>query len=211
MSKVFGYGEDALTLWTLKRHTSRILEHPKFQDKTAPSDCIVFYRPSFGRSGGKKSAEFGEFDAILVSSENAYLVESKWDNNAVYKKDEITLDKEQLLRHQILSWYLTHWNKKHYHNWQNFAKEQEKDFQKEFKNKKRIATKGLLAANLHFILTKSTKHCKKLSADNIKNVLLFFHNAAKKSKPPKKTNKSFTLIPIDYSKEIDGNFIPLRM
>ena len=99
MGEIFGYGEDALTLWALKHHTSAILE--TFQDQTAPSNCIIFYRPSFGRSGGSKSAEFGEFDAILASSENVYLIESKWDNLSRFNKREITLRAEQKMRHRI--------------------------------------------------------------------------------------------------------------
>jgi len=47
MLKIFGYGEDALTLWFVNTKTSTILEELK--DKTTPSDCLVFYRPSFGR------------------------------------------------------------------------------------------------------------------------------------------------------------------
>ena len=48
MSEIFGYGEDALTFWALKRHLSEILKELK--DKTEPSDCLIFFRPSFGRS-----------------------------------------------------------------------------------------------------------------------------------------------------------------
>lgn len=62
MCKLFGYREDAFTLWALKRRTDEVLR--QFNDPTNPSDCLVFYRPSFGRSGGEGSAEFGEFDAI---------------------------------------------------------------------------------------------------------------------------------------------------
>lgn len=75
MGKIFGYGEDALTLWLLKNQPHEILR--QFNDEGKPSDCLVFYRPSFGRSGGPDSAEFGEFDAILASKENVYLIESK--------------------------------------------------------------------------------------------------------------------------------------
>ena len=78
MSKILGYGEDALTLWALKHHVPKILE--EFQDKTPILDCLVFYRPSFGRHGQANSSVFGEFDAILASRKNIYLIESKWDN-----------------------------------------------------------------------------------------------------------------------------------
>ena len=130
MNRILGYGEDAFTLWALKHHTTEILK--AFQDKTSPSDCLIFYRPSFGRSGGNKSAEFGEFDAILVSLENIYLIESKWDNFSRFQKHEITLSAEQKLRHLIFSWYITHWNKKYCNNWESFVKEQEYRFGKKF-------------------------------------------------------------------------------
>jgi hypothetical protein len=75
-----------------------------------------------------------------------------------------------------------------------------------FKNKT-IARNSLLARNLESVLSKLQEHCQNFSPDNIKNVLLFFHDA--KNTPPTKTNKGFTPIPIDYSKEIKGNFVTL--
>jgi len=209
ISKIFGYGEDAFTLWALKHRLADILR--KFQDQTAPSDCLIFYRPSFGRSGGKDSAEFGEFDAVLASSENIYLVESKWDNVSRFKNDRITLRPEQIMRHHIFSWYITHWDKKYFNNWGSFMKEKMDDFQKNFrKEKKKIApTNVLLAENLEFILTILQEHCKKFSSEsNIKNVLLFFYNK-KKSIPPTRISRGFNLVKIDYSQEIEGNFITL--
>lgn len=206
MNEILGYGEDALTLWALKQRTSAILD--EFGDKTTPSNCLAFYRPSFGRHSKANSSVFGEFDAILASEENIYLIESKWDNLAEFNNDEIMLRDEQTLRHKILSWYLTHWNMKYYGNWENFVKEQRNDFQKEFgEHEKAIASNSLLAANLEFILTKSMERCKEISPSNIKNVLLFFHNA--NNEPPTKTSNAFKLIPIFYGKEIKGNFVNL--
>lgn len=72
MTKIMGYGEDALTIWALKNKLSIILG--AFNDQTDPKDCLVFYRPSFGRSGGSGSAEFGEFDAIVASKQKIYLI-----------------------------------------------------------------------------------------------------------------------------------------
>lgn len=202
--KIFGYGEDSFTLWALKQRTSDILE--QFHDKTAPSDCLIFYRPSFGRHSKERSAVFGEFDAIIISSENIYLIESKWDNFSAFTNGEFILRVEQKLRHQIFSWYLAHWNEKYSNDWDSFVKEQQHNFK--FKGKT-IAPKGsLLATNLEFILTKSVEKCKKISSDNIKNVLLFFYNT-EKSKPPTKIGRVFTLVPIEYSKEIQGNFVRL--
>jgi len=203
-SKIFGYGEDAFTLWALNQHISDILE--KFQDETAPSDCLVFYRPSFGRHGKGNSAVFGEFDAIIVSLKNIYLIESKWDSFDEFTKDGFFLNPEQRLRHRIFSWYLTHWHRRYHNNWERFEKEQQHNFA--FKGKT-IAPKGsLLAANLEFILTKSIEHCRGFSSDSVKNLLLFFYNA-EKSKPPTKISRNFELISIDYSKEIKGNFVTL--
>lgn len=125
MPRIFGYGEDALTLWFLNKKTSTVLE--EFKDKTSPSDCLVFYRPSFGRSGKENS------------------------------------DKKQ----------------------------------------------GLLAINLESILKRLLEHCSGFSSENnVKNVLLFFHNS-QKTKPPIKTDEKFRILPIDYRKDIEDNFITL--
>lgn len=205
MSKILGYGEDAFTLWALKQHASKILE--QFQDKTIPSDCLIFYRPSFGRHSKESKAVFGEFDAIIVSLESIYLIESKWDNLGQFSKDELILREEQQLRHRVFSWYLTHWDKKYSNDWKRFTKEQQPDFQKKFKGKTIAPTGKLLAENLEFILTKSIERCKRISSDNVKNILLFFYNAEKSEKPTK--IRDFTLIPIDYSKAIQDNFVTL--
>ncbi len=58
------------------------------------------------------------------------------------------------------------------------------------------------------ILKKIHQHCESISESNIRNVLLFFYDA-EKSKFPVKTNNLFKLIPIDYSREIKGNFIAI--
>lgn len=207
MVKIVGYGEDSLTLWALKQRLSTILK--EYKDKTAPSDCLIFYRPSFGRHSRNSKAVFGEFDAIIVSFENIYLIESKWDNLSKFNKDELILREEQELRHKVFSWYLTHWNKKYSNDWERFVKEQQSDFQQRFKGKTIAPTDRLLAKNLELILTKIREHCKRFSPkNNIKNVLLFFYNDAK-SKPPTKINKPFKIKSVDYSKDIKDNFIPL--
>jgi len=205
VTKIFGYGEDAFTLWALKKHIPRIFK--EYQDKTTSSKCLVFYRPSFGRRSRKDSSIFGEFDAIIVSLKNIYLVESKWDNLSEFKKDELVLRGEQALRHQILVWYLTHWDKKYSKRWASFVKEHQNDFK--FNGKAMPRKDSLLAINLEFVLTKSLEHCKTISYKNIKNVLLFFYNRQKRSKPPIKSSKPFKMIPIDYGKEIEGNFVTL--
>jgi hypothetical protein len=209
MCKILGYGEDALTLWALKNHMSKILE--RFEDKSDPSKCLVFYRPSFGRSGGRKRTEFGEFDAIIVSRENIYLVESKWDNLSKFKNDKNIIRPVQELRHQIFSWYLTHWSKKYCGDWKSFIEEQGYSFKQKFKMKKEnvVSSQSLLSRNLESILNKSLDHCRRFSGENsIKNVLLFFYNDGKKPKLPDKI-AIFNLVKIDYSKELKENFITL--
>lgn len=143
--QVLGYGEDALTLWALKQNSSKILG--KFQDKTALSDCIAFYRPSFGRHGKKGSSIFGEFDAIIVSKQNIYLIESKWDNHSEFSNQEFPLADHQILRHKIFAWYLTHWKKKYSGDWQTFITENQADFP--FSNKSIAPSGSLLAKNLN--------------------------------------------------------------
>jgi len=202
--QIFGYGEDALTLWALKQNISKILG--EFQDTTTVSDCIAFYRPSFGRHGKDGSAIFGEFDAILASKQNIYLIESKWDNHTNFSNEEFPLETHQILRHQIFKWYLTHWNEKYSGDWQTFVNENQERFPF---LKKSIAPSGsLLARNLECILKKIREHCSVTSERNIKNVFLFFYNSGK-SNPPTKIANDFTLIPVEYSGETNDNFVTL--
>src|SRR5271157_1954335 len=98
--KLYGYGEDALTLWALKMKLSEILE--PFGDHSAASECKLFFRPSFGRRGGEKSSQFGEFDFIILARDRLYLGESKWDRSPeVTDIGTIELREEQNIRHQL--------------------------------------------------------------------------------------------------------------
>ena len=204
MVKIVGYGEDSLTLWAMKQRLHVILE--EFQDKTAPSDCLIFYRPSFGRRSRKDSSIFGEFDAIIVSSKSIYLIESKWDNLSEYSKDKLVLGNEQTLRHEIFSWYLMHWNKEYSGHWESFVEKHQDNFKFDGKT---MPQNSLLATNLEYILRKSMEHFKIITRDKIRNVLLFFYSTKKKSKPPIEINRTFKMIPIDYSEAVDGNFVTL--
>jgi hypothetical protein len=208
MCKIFGYGEDALTFWALNDHLSEILEALK--DQTAPSDCLVFFRPSFGRRGGSETAGFGEFDAILVASKNVYLVESKWDGFQRWDpRARILLGKEQKLRHQVFLWYLLHWNPKYSGDWKSFVRDHNAEFQNQFDKKLARASK-LLAENLEMILTRINEHCNKLKPENVKNVIVFFYNKERKSSPPSRVPENFSLVSLDYSHVIEGNFVVLE-
>lgn len=202
MGKIFGYGEDTLTLWLLKNHPNEILK--RFNDKTQPSDCLAFYRPSFGRSGGQGSAEFGEFDGMLASKENVYLIESKWDNHRQTNQFELMLRPEQTARHEVFRWYLNHWSNKYSNDWTSFAGEKGLSFP----SSKKIAPEGsLLAMNLQHILKQLHEHCPNCSNENhVKNVLLFFHSG--KSYPPTKTSDGFEIVPVKYDK--NSNYVTLN-
>src|SRR5206468_2361518 len=74
-----GYGEDGLTYWALTQRRAEFLH--AVGDRTIPDDCLLFFRPSFGRAAGLTSPQFGEFDSILASRAAVYLIESKWDGS----------------------------------------------------------------------------------------------------------------------------------
>ncbi len=65
MSRLIGYGEDALTYWAITSRLGEILQI--LGDKSALTNVTVIYRPSFGRRGSigpnappsQKRAEFG--------------------------------------------------------------------------------------------------------------------------------------------------------
>jgi len=49
---IIGYGEDGLTAWAVTHRLADILK--ALDDPTAPSDCMVVFRPSFGRAHGQR-------------------------------------------------------------------------------------------------------------------------------------------------------------
>jgi len=143
--------ENAFTFWGLERRISEILK--KLNDRTKPLDCLIFYRPGFGRRGG--GAEFGEFDAIVASSQSIYLIESKWDRLMRNRRNEIALTSNQVLRHKIFSWYLENWDAQRYtNNWREFERESQSNFEKAFPNRKVAPAGSLLAKNLEFVLNR---------------------------------------------------------
>ncbi len=203
LAEIFGYGEDSLTLWMLKHHISKILDE---NDKTSVSDCLVFYRPSFGRSGGSKSPEFGEFDAIVASLKKIYLIESKWDNLSKSSRNKEPLKKVQRLRHRVFSWYLANWNKGYLNDWQRFLEEKQVDFEKSFKDEKVIAEKGLLVENLQRVLNILLGHCREFNKEqSICNVLLFFYH---KSSPLSIKTEGFKTVNFFY-RPFAGAFIEI--
>lgn len=201
MARVIGYGEDALTYWALAEKLERILQ--ELEDKSNPSDCLVIYRPSFGRRGGSSRAEFGEFDAILATPHSIYLIESKWDGSSKIKDDIIKLQKVQVDRHRIFIWYFKHWSKEDFQSWSSFVKRYKSEFSNEFNGKKIAPLGSKLSRNLEYVINQLHICSKQIS-----NVLLFFRN--KESFYPKYVNPSdFQLVIVDYQKLCGGDYFKM--
>ena len=201
MYRVIGYGEDALTYWALTEKIESVLQ--KLRDKSNPSDCLLIYRPSFGRRGGSGRAEFWEFDAIMATPQSVYLIESKWDGSSEIKDGIIKLRSEQILRHRIFVWYFTRWKKDGFQSWSSFIERYESEFQKEFNGKKIAPSKSKLSRNLEYVINQLHDHSKERS-----NVLLFF-NSEGSSSPTNIVPKDFRLIIVDYQKLDKGEYFEI--
>jgi len=212
MNEMLGYGEDAFTFWSLREQLFEILK--RLKDQSDPSDCLIFLRPSFGRRGGRGRAEFGEFDAIVASAQNIYLIESKWDKSSENKIDKIILSEVQIRRHKIFSWNLENWDAQKYsNNWGGFESDFQSNFAKKFPDRKMAPAESCLAKDLEFVLNRLQEHCRGFSCKHRKptrNVLLYFHGS--KSAEIKKVaagDLNFEVVNIDYSQYATGNFISL--
>ena len=197
--KIYGYGEDALTLWALKNKLDEII----------PKDEItkinkIFYRPSFGR-GGKGKSNFGEMDFIILTLETIYLGESKWDKLGKSKAKHINLLDNQILRHKIMAKYIELWEPSN--GWESL-KTKNSDFMKEFDKEVPDEEKGL-ACNLLTLLREIG------SRKNICNILLYFHNGNNQLIDSKytKSGVDFLIRNIDYSQaeEAKKNLIQLEI
>lgn len=201
--EILAYGEDALTLWAIQNKLPAILHG--LGDSSASSQCQVFFRPSFGRSGGNRSSEFGEFDFIVLSSQRLYLGESKWDRSSEPTTSGLlALRPEQQRRHDIFKFYVEEWAFGSYLSWRDFRLKAKS----KLKDNKPIAPKGsLLAANLQTVLGIIRKHFSTLP--DIRNVLLYLHRGADLSQLPRRAGKDFEVVSIDYSESALDNFIKM--
>jgi len=100
---------------------------------------------------------------------------------------------------------LTHWSNEYAGKWKSFADAYQEDPDLKKEGKVIAKEETLLARNLEWVLTKSRSQCERIRPEKIKNVLLYFHRA--KENPPTKTNSPFIVVPINYSKYIEGNFV----
>ena len=177
MPKIIGYGEDALTYWALTKKLKYVLN--ELSDNSMPKNCVLYYRPSFGRGGG---GCFGEFDSILQTDNWLYLIESKWDQSSEYikRRNEIKLSKTQLDRHLIFKYYYTNYYLKKNIIWTSKQKPDQylppidkiKLGKEKPKEKPIPQEESKLANNIKSFFDQIDINSNKLL--KIKNVLLFF-------------------------------------
>ncbi len=189
--KLIGYGEDFLTLWALTNKTKKILS--ELDDDTPSETCTVIYRPSFGRAGGSmenQRAEFGEFDAVLITNHRAYLIESKWDGGGIRKR-RVKLEKNQVRRHKILAWYHEKWEKEL--DWKKLIEEKTSEFNELFPVNKIAPLGSILERNLKEVLSL-------INRKPLQNVLMYFHSGAPQDIREIYDDVKFTKLLIQYEK-----------
>lgn len=175
--RILVYGEDGLTLKYTREKLGEILD--RLGDRSRPEDCTVFYRPSFGRAGF-----YGEFDAIIITTKKAYLVESKWDGSGDLSKG---LEEHQIRRHKILRWYHENWKGEEGEEWDEFARKHNQRFKEEFDGRYIPSSPTILSHNLQTIL-------KEIVDRELEDVLLIFY----KDEPFDVEQEGFTTINIKY-------------
>jgi hypothetical protein len=206
--QIFGYGEDALTLWAIKDKLDVILE--AVEDSSDPSMCQVFFRPSFGRRGGDSSSQFGEFDFILLSKDRLYLGESKWIRSSEKVKGGILeLRDEQKRRHEVFKFYVKQWAFGHHSSWREFTDKARLELESGA-TKPLAPENSLLATNLLTVLGVIEEHYA--SRPDIRDVLLYFYDGETVEQLPQKASEDFDLVCIDYSQaDTLGNFIRIEV
>lgn len=206
--EILAYGEDALTLWAIKNKLSAILH--TLRDPSTPSKCQVFFRPSFGRSGGEHSSQFGEFDFIILSEHYLYLGESKWDKSSEHIQEGVLdLRSEQTLRHDIFRFYIEEWAFGDYSSWRDFVREGKTTLQRRGIQKPVAPEGSLLASNLQTVLDIIRQHYA--TPPNVRNVLLYLHRGVNIKHLPQKADRDFAVVPLDYSEDAFDNFIRIKM
>lgn len=210
--KMLAYGEDALTLWAVNKRLGYILD--KLNDTSSLSDSQVIFRPSFGRSGGGNSAQFGEFDFIILAKEYLYLGESKWDRSSERVHNGLlTLREEQLLRHRLFKFYVREWTSGKYESWQDFVQKARGRLLEVGILKPIAPTYSLLAKNLQTILDIIKDHYHS-NTPRPRNVLLYFHTGADADRIPKTAGNDyeiFEIIDINYLETAVDKFIEFEL
>jgi hypothetical protein len=204
--EIYGYGEDALTLWALKNELPTILDW--LDDSSSLSKCKTFFRPSFGRRGGASGSQFGEFDFILLSEQRLYLGESKWRRSSEnISNGSLKLRKQQLLRHTMFRFYVQEWAFGNYSTWDEFSISAKEKLEALDIFKPIAVAKRLLTTNLQTVL--ETVKFQFPSVPPIKNVLLFLHDGTSTKPLPQRAGDDFEVVPIVYPKSDLENFVLL--
>lgn len=204
--QIFAYGEDALTLWALQNKLALILQ--TLGDDSDPAQCQIFFRPSFGRRGGEQSAQFGEFDFIVLATSTIYLGESKWlKSSEKIVEGILKLRHEQMVRHTLFKFYIEEWAFGIHDSWHDWTVTAQ-DKLRALDIKKPLAPElSLLAANLQVILRLIRE--RYISVPPVRNVLLFLHCGDVATHIPIGAGTDFRVVPIDYSEGVFENFIRL--
>ncbi|MFZ1932430.1 MAG: hypothetical protein WCB27_12310 [Thermoguttaceae bacterium] len=203
--QILGYGEDALTYWALSRHLLDVIG-PLSDDSTEKDNLLLIYRPSFGRSGGNESAQFGEFDAIIGTPKAVYLVESKWAGEPI-KNGNVVLAGRQILRHEIFRWIRDRWSDQRPANWDEFYRANERDFRAHF-DEKPLPKAGRLVGNLEYLLRELLGR----GAPTI-DVLLYFHLDGGKVPAGVAEAPDFRVVPFLFrpvNSDCDGRIIEMQ-
>jgi hypothetical protein len=151
---MYGYGEDALTLYTMTKGLRAFLD--QLDDRTPAEKAIVFFRPSFGRRSPNPNATpsvFGEFDAIVGTEAATYLVEGKWNSSSELQDATLTVAERQIRRHKVFRWYHDKWSALPPASWGDFRAKHKTSFEAAFTGLT-IPTSGTtLAKNLEYVLS----------------------------------------------------------
>jgi hypothetical protein len=174
MMPTIGYGEDGLTFHALHNGRRALLD--RLGDTgTELKDCLVYFRPSFGRAGGDASPQFGEFDAILCTTGSVYLIESKWNSGGQFQP-AVNLSSVQITRHRIFAWLYETWGALFANgappDWPLFVQNHGHAFTQAFPHRPLAPDGSLLARNLQTILANITQ--PQQPKRRLRNVLLYF-------------------------------------
>lgn len=167
---VIGYGEDGLTYLALTQRLPEFLAGLDKSDDTEPTDCLLFYRPSFGRRGGPGSPMIGEFDAILGTRQAVYLIESKWSDSSSPGDRVVILEPHQVDRHCIFRSIREAWQRRSPIAWEDFRAANPQGFH----NRPLASLDRTLGRNMDYLLGRLQQ-----SPIEMRDVLLFFRRSAR--------------------------------
>ena len=145
--RVLSYGEDPLTYWALTQRLEEVFA--QLGDPTSTNDAVVNYRPSFGRAAGP---QFGEFDAVVGTSDKTYLIEAKWHGSPEISGGTVTLRPEQYKRHEIFRWYRKAWSEMAPNDWDHFLETAGVAWAETYPDGRLAPSGSVLARNLEFVL-----------------------------------------------------------